>query len=1060
MCNPVSKKEIDLIESRKDSQTVLQPLDAYNFAFRMLDLFGQRFANETASQLKGKKDVEHFKNAQRALVEIQTRLESGKAAYIPLQMQQTTKVVQTHGWATNELMLFQRLKEFSYGLLPFPQKIILLYANPELNMLSALESDREKGFSLMLKILKHEDQADEKETQMQDFKETKHHDVFALSRLYYRGGAFVFKNRMIYFSEIVSAWGLLSKQNSERVEKLKSCLIGRNWIVNQEQQIEPLFSFSDSDQLGAWSFRQYLIQCSLLSIQESLGVDFLPPVKQKLAACMEKEDVRSDLSYFSARPSLLYCLDIDSFKRQSAFLIQSIQFFFFLSQNYVIPKAEQPLLLNILVYRDPSWNPKNFPHFATRKWEEIGSDPKNQAAFKAAWAGVKRILSAIERQDLSFENPTSEHINLLADPKCWDLLFFLWNHSEREVFINLIDDLKNLPRFKMNLGSVLRFLDYNKDKVYSGIEKIFPTAYLEVIQTLEQKQIATQNPELIFFDPPQDFQKSLVYGFSQQRTTIFVDRMQKYPRADESQYCRMLGVYILHPQAFLFDLINDCARLGIDITSELIYDLFSKVHPPFQPEISHEIRSRVCIKTKQIQDVYHLSEIQIFSIYMEFLRLESQEKGACIDRSLAVVDRLASFCSSLSRETISFLLLYHPSDVDIQMVEQIVSKRKKWLDDEENRLRFVIDQNVYRETAGLIESFGDNGRKGSLNEDLANRFSANCQMELYATFFPYLQPIVNFFQITNLTALEGIHWGEPVWKTHEGQLKMLKYANVAIYLHWMILKDRPVLLISFSTGAKAVSSFVPLKVRSSIIEKIRIPFFGLLSTLSQQVLPEETNGDALNNAPDTSDSWVSSYIGAKETIEAYPEVSGHMPQIWDFLKQVKLSYRNSYLKAIIDSPPADAGGNQLWQKAAKGHIYPSHPRGCLLPILPEEHPEYFIPDGSEEFLSQCCPRLNQSTQGWQPLQLNLQTIDGSFPILYRSQTTEEFVGEGLGANQNEKAAPLNERQGKFITIKAAEIKIPLRFPSDAFAEQGIFNRYFDYLNLVLKAAYYFTRSLD
>lgn len=1060
MVSSVVQSDITLVRAQKQNPTVLPPKEAIEFALRLFELFGQRYAKATVRPLV--KDKASFDQVHRALVEVQTRLESGKTTFVDITCPQTAAVLVKCGEAQNLLAMFERVKMFSYSLLPFLQKVILHYSQPEMGTLERLEAVRRRGFTLMVELLKREQLPENKGDQ--DPMTLTPEQEYSISRLYFRGGALVY-GRVIYFSEMVHMWGAIAAPNQQIVEGFKKRLSFREWVDDNTTPVPIFLTFVPSDRSEEWSFPKYLAYCSVLSIERNLGLKFPRTVFARLGErFMDEESVRADLSYFSATPRLFYELDIAPFQRSSAYLVRAFQIFFFFTRNVDLPEDQHGALLSMLVYRDPTLRVEAIPGFAARQWVQNPWSPDDIGAFKEAWEGLQEILSCTVRRDVSFAHPSPEDEALFASPEPWGLFLILWKSPQRTALIDLIKGLKELPRFTMTPKSVLAFFQYGGNGITQPIEVLFLEAYKETLKALEEKGIEIQHTESIFFDPPEQFWLGTVYGFARPRTLSFVDRMQPYHFDDEAQYCFMLRTYIRYPQVHIIDLLGDCGAFGTEATNALVYESLSKVHPGFEPELvpSVQTREKASALAKAIQDEHHLPPKLIFSIYMELVRLVMNGQEACMDQVKEAVRALAELCPSISDETVWFMLRYRPENLTADRIAKIASKREEWVENNDERQRFVVDQNWYQERMQDIEDFGTNAKKACPDDHTADHFSLTCQMDLLAAFFPYLQPLSNFFHITHLTVAGGIRWGEPVWKTHEGQLKLLKHSNVGIYLHWSVIKSRPVLFMSFfnvRTG-RAVSSFIPLQILTAVIEPLRGSFYGLLSSLAQQVLKEGAHGDVPSDAPETPESWAPAYVGVKETIANFPDVAEHVPRMWDFLQNVKLRYRNFYLDAITESELPVALDVDLWRVAASGHIFASHPRGALVSQLPEEHPEYYIPDATEAFVSGCRNLFAQPTQKAELLNLDLKTMDGSIPVSYHVQTTEQFVGAAFGDRENEKAAPPEERGGKYITLSANGVKIPLRYPPAAFENGALFQRYFDYHNLLLKAAYYFTRSLE
>src|SRR3990167_2602765 len=165
-------------------------------AVQLLDLFGQRYAKAIRTKLTCSVQCV-FGQCHSAFVEIQKRLQEGDMHYSQITHPQTFQVLKNYSEAVNHLDSFHQFKQCSYGLLPFPQKMIVTYANLDLNELKQCEQMRERGFHLLVEALS---QGADKLFSLDE--------ELVVTRLYFRGGALVHKGKIVFFSEMVHLWGL------------------------------------------------------------------------------------------------------------------------------------------------------------------------------------------------------------------------------------------------------------------------------------------------------------------------------------------------------------------------------------------------------------------------------------------------------------------------------------------------------------------------------------------------------------------------------------------------------------------------------------------------------------------------------------------------------------------------------------------------------------------------------------------------------------------------------------------------------------------------------------
>ncbi len=1048
------------LQQLQQQNALFKKQEVCSIAIQILELFGLRYANVIMSQIKEPiKRV--FQQVYNSFIEIQNRLKMGESNYVSERCCQTKGVLENFPMSANQIKLFKEIKMASYGLWPFPQTIILQYANPDLAALEKLEVERDRGFFYLIDELdpqiKVEDEKEEVPQRLPASEACIKKEI-AATKLYFRTGACVFKEKIVFFSDLVQMWAKLAERNEAKRTAFLERLNLKNWVEDTPNKVAEFLEFEPEERSDLLTFQSFSARSAVVAVKSNLGLKkLLPSARDELIRkFMRSERIRADLCYFSAYRALFYNMDFRLFNRYSATLIRSFQLYFFIARNFGVPEEDLPALLNVTLFMSESWKEDRLPSFGQRA-KNLDISDGDKEAFRIAWEGMHQILNKLAKREISFSNPSLEDEKLFDHFTCWNLLFFLWQHPRRDAFIQILCHFAELPNFSMTLSTVFDFCKINQECLASDMVEFFTQKYRETIGELEENGVHLEDTQYLFFNPPLPIsqQNENVFGFVKPRTKEFIEKMAPYQFPIGEEYSHMLRKYILLPQIEKFSLLEDCQAIGANPTRELLFEVLSKDLVPFnpEPEDQHKIAARSM--TKKIQDKYQFSDVQIFSIYIEITRLITQgQADIVIGKISQAVHDLARLCPALKKEMIYFLFRYHPN-VEPEQVAQLAAKRSAWAGNEMQLKRVAVSREIYADIIKQIDAFVTPLSKASTEEGPI--FLVECQRALLSAFFPPLQPLMNFFRIS-CVMVDGIRWGEEIWKTHEGQLKfILKQADVGIYFHWSIWKDRPVFFMSFFNiqTRSAFSAFIPINISVTKAIPPEGQFWGLLSTLSQIVLKEETDKDLLDDAPDTPDSWMLAFAGAKEAIKDFANVE----PLWEFFRRVKLSYRNLFLSSVAGRKLDNFPSFDRFHIAAQGHIFSSHPRGSLLPQSRYEiqaHPEWFIPDAPDG--SDYSLLFSAVTQEPISLNLDLNTAYGNIPISYHVQTAEGFVGMDVKDSKNELIA--DEIDGKYIILSIDGIKIPLRYPPEAFDDKEMFSRYFDYHNLLLKSAYYFTRSLE
>jgi hypothetical protein len=1014
----------------------------YEIALILLQTFGDWYAESLQGRMPKELRI-WFASVHISLFEIQKRLRSGSSNFVETLCPATAPVIR--GFGEDEIGVFLRLKTASYALISFPQKLIFSCQNLEPGVFDQLEFERHKGFNALLRSFPDRPNAmDHKGNEFAKGCQLRPDEELAMVQLYYRGGALflrTLKSPVVYFSEVVWFWSRLSPQNQQKFKAFIENLPGKSWVQDQHREITELVTFDGIDQPADWSLLKYLAATSVAIVANNLEIELFPRAKRKIFTdFFESESVRSDLCYFSGFPNKFCNYQAESSQRKSKFLIRTLQAFLFLKRKSQIPEEELPILLNILLFM---------------KFDLNQISKADVQEFSKAWDCFKRILNLIKGREISFSDPADEDEEFVCDPNCWNLLFFLWRHENREVFVAFFESLKKIQDFDLTLLSVWKFCECNQTFTTNYADSFIQACHNAMV-TLAEKGVDTLHPECLFFTPAFEVRSVtvLTYGFTVDRTNKFLKRINPH-LFENRQFCLMLRNYILRPRAFLFDLLDDCAAMGVKVDEDLQCHVFVQVRKPLEPTLAARNTAKAIIQ--EIKAKGDFTAAQIFDLYEAVLHAIMDGHEEQIQKVKDTILTLQSFCPRLSAESCLFLFRYPSKERILSHAHCLQEAHVDWVnDDDEDLDRFVVDQQKYTATLNEIRGFAEKLSQTCPPDpesplDPLHRSRKFCEffkVELFSAFYSSAQPFTDFLNIGGLSS-KRIEWINLHLKTHEGQLLFFKYSGVSLYLNWQVLNDRPVLHVFYKKGKKTASAFLVLEISAaeiSIAEK-KGPFYVLLSRLAQEVLIEEASENP--DPAEHPEPWVSAYTGAAQTINDSGLGPEFVEPIRRFLLELKRT-RKLYLRVVANPPLPDLPEEEQ-EVAAAGCIYESAGHLSLLPENHGAHPEHFSPDADAAQVETLRGHFNQSTQEPQPLDLNLQTTDGQLPISYHVQSKGEWIDDPL--DQGDEA-------GKYVTLFCGDIRVPLRYLPEVLADPAIFAGYFKLHNLFLKASYYFQKTMD
>lgn len=942
-----------------------------------------------------------FQETLSSFLEIQGKLKEGMSHYSRMGFPQTATVIDRYfPTGINVYLVFSQLKMASYRLRSFPQEILRSYQNPELRNLNEIEYARTQAVSQLIEFLKEKGIDDDEKGSRSRFSNTLTFDVPSpqdrsiLTWLYHYGGAFVFQGKAVSFGSLVKTW--LSLGLSRRSINIKELLIPNDLIADPQE-------IGDFYRYHKLSFPEFLNQCSLHVLSANLKLVLPKEIREKLEEAFKNEQIRSDLTFFSGGSSRrkFYELNIRDYKRPSFPFIRSFQLFFFLTRNFGIAEEDQSLLLNILFFMRRNWVEDALPLFLTRKWQEQPEVEQGEIeAFQTAWKGLKSIF--ITPQEASG-----------VDPALWDLLFFLWKSPKRDLMIGLLDRISKLDNFTMNPSDAVTFCQTNESELNQGWVNVFCEGYEEVIQELGQNGVDTQ---ALFFAPVYRLSaiEVIQFGHAKRNTKQFVEWMTPLGFPLGREYNLLFRRYFFSHDPYIFTLLKHLIENKIEPSADLLQEVLEN-HLLIKPA-EQRVQEAALKLIGSIHDTYELSGRQIFSLYAHFL-----SNGIEISHAELLIERFSALI--LPKELIYFLFFYNP-EIDSTPLLDLVKQRDAWIQGDAFN-RFCISQNWHRDLSSTIEQFSRALANACTNDPEINGKICHLSLEaLCFSFFSFLQPLIDFFRVTGFDGLK-VRWGNPIWKTHLGQIKFsMNGCEIGVYLNWSIIHQTPTLFFSFVNFQKgeAFSAFIPV---GKEIGKLDFNFFSFLTSLAPLVLREEATGEEISDdAEDTPENW-SRAFGCEHILKSFSEqlTVDEIAIGWDFFKRVKLAYRAKYQRK---------GSSE-----------------CPIPEIPTQDVERLTKLFSES-------QLELSQTG-----INLETSLGEIPIFFRAETAEELTGESQDRLDRNEVTPSHEQMaGMYVTlaINEPEIEIPLRYPPEAWDHSKLFKQLCEYHLAILKETLSFTSS--
>lgn len=863
-------------------------------------------------------------------------------------------------------------------------------------------------------------------------------DLWNLMRLYYSQGALVINRTSYYFSDLVFLW---NRQIQQRLVASFPC----------QPLLPPLREPAPFTERQEETFPQCLARCSVVAFERNCQIALPDSFRAALQALFQQhESLRADAAYVSVDLPRLYELDLTSERwknRPSAPLLRSVQALYFHMQREGVRARQGGAILERLFQAGERGNPYKLPDFATRKWDRDLVDRNSQ--MDAVFIAYNRLLQQISRKELASIYQ--------EDPCCTPLLYLLLSSPSSLLAIGFFTRAAESGRFAITSKILYDFCLRNLPVMKTADAwQIFSEDYLGAIDALQVKTGA----EGLFLHPPLQLPHDWTrVNRAKRLTKPFADAMQPYQRPEDRKYVIMFHHFLFHNTAPLFSFLRDTPVLGMGPPSPALLEwALTSSHGPVTADVLPQIRGEIARAVRQLRENHGFRDTETFSLYLDLLRTPKWQE--MIGRSASLIAKLKELCPALMRESIYFLFRYHP-DVSLLEVDALLKLQMDWASNQAVRDPVVIHPRHFSQVFEPVKRFVELAASSCPAEEEKVRFGSAFLQSVLGGFLAPLQPLTDFFRITGLSP-QGIKWAQPIWSTHLGQVTfVLPRAAVGIYFHWTIQANQAVLFFSFPnlSARRSQSLFLPLEFPLSALdsrEKEEM-FYSFLIDVSQQALREETDREV-----GPGEDWTHAYTGLPESIARYQELlpAEFIAAVLAFMAQLRRSYRKLFLDTVQDTftPTVFTPGKM----AASGSIFPSHPRGALLPkalFECEPEPKWYIPDASEQFAAGCLRTFQERNRQPELLSLDLQVkgLD-PLPISYHVQSADDLTEAPLAARRewNERAPPREQTEGTYVTLSVPLgcIRVPLRYPPEALDNPRMFQEYMDYHLLVLKGFVY------
>ncbi len=992
------------------------------FAGYLLQIFGRRYFSELSQKLEKPLQVE-LEGISRAHYEIQAQIEVNQDFYLEQKFPITKNLVKRYcSPSVSRDEFFFLLQKGSYDTLPFIQRTIL-YPKSNLGVVRRLEESRSDAFYLLLKNLPKDFGADPEEKEIEQKSPP---SLFLSAKLLYGSGALVYRGEVLYYSDLLGDWARISMRNKSAVDQLKETLGIEQWIRGREPEVHLIWDGISSIGVDCnqHSFQTFLIECTIKTLEESFAIEFSSSLKEYLFALLECEIVRLDIAYFCGH-RLLENLDFSRFPRFSRPILLAFRTFTRMLEFFEVEKKDQALLLELILIQVR--NPKLLE-------EKKDSLFKDNSLFAFAWKAVNTLSPLVGQS--------------VKSGSCYSLLFFFLEDSSRERFFRLFIQLHEVFQSSIAFPIIFDFCQENKD-VDGAVLQQFLSIYTQILSHFSS--VDSIHAERLFLDLPLSLGSGGGLSNLLERAQQFFRFMDEYGIALDESSLPLLRDYLHKPCMNTYILFADAPDLKIDsLQATDIAGALSLLTEPLPEIIEAEDKREAIQIALELKQQYLFSNVQTFSLYFETLNQLSKGNRESFAAIESFILELETFCPSISLEDFFFLYRYQPF---LKGLDRLKELKSQFLN--ADRECFILPQTLVQEILQTSESFPESIVPANL--ELQTKFRSSISQSIRLLFFAPIQPLIDYFKIAGFDFSDQVQWGSFHLITHLGQLKEVPNSSVAIYLDWEKVGEFPVLFFSFTDLGSRVSRStriildVPVDEMNQVAGK-RQSFFAYLNTVTSHIFKEQVEDPAPEQ--ESVENWISCFTSLKEDVAMYNQdidngllKEEHLQNLWEFLKKVKVAYRNLYLEVV--------------------HGY--HP------YKGEELESYDAPLLSKEHLQHTCRVFSAANKEPISLHLNLNIPmnggkDLTYPLSFHVETASDLLGapvEEIRKNWDSRGLPIDEVvQGKYVTLSIQYLKQTLRktlhYPYSALSDLNTFQMYFDFHQFLLRSrlmdrkVYFFT----
>lgn len=679
------------------SKQHLQKSERYEVAKHLLYIYKEDYT--VLNSLVDKEFTPTIKKVSACYREIQNNL-SQNIPYTPYQFPNTQAVIQSYFGGADLLGAFSRLKEDSFGILPFSQRV-LCYFSPEHEAFERLEKVKQIGVRILFQKLEEVEKSsliedDNKEENPCNVSDQELGSDFSYKTVLTQ--AAVGDDVHFYtFSDLITTY-FSTKPIGQPARIQKALFSFANWPLIPGRVVEKY------KEIASGSFKEFLTSCSLEKIEDNLGFEIPLDTKEALSkAFLGVDSTRLDTLYFSKNIRFIYTQDWRKSPRFSKHEIVTLQIHMFFVRKYGVSLFGRPSLFQLIYARTKWFDPDlSIPGFQERQLSDPGKIFED-LLFTQSRAVLYSCFDAVEKQEVAAGSALESRC--LQNESALTLLATFLKLPLRAAWGDFFKILSGIANIKLTIPSILAFVKENQNTVLTKkLADSYLGNYKEIVSCIESHLAPFQEVETLFFSPPMLITNELTEKMETALKLLpdYLTETLQY-KLENRQYAVLIRNFVEKGEEAFFSLeLLKKALIYIPDEKrgqELIF--FCLMHPSKKGRNSSFIEEALR-QADSLRRSYEFSFPQFISLAFEFVFLHTIGKVYEIRKIQQFLIRLNTLAIPLEPDQVYYLFRNYP-DIPSSFT-QFVERQKKWAKNQEMLNRFLFPIEVVLEATAEIET--------------------------------------------------------------------------------------------------------------------------------------------------------------------------------------------------------------------------------------------------------------------------------------------------------------------------------------------------------------------